>query len=135
MCMGRLVYVCVHTRLCGYVCVYREYVCALARMDPSVLCPQLPRDNIQFARKPPDFVRGRSSTRLFRGSSLVRFLLLFLSPFWLFLSMSPHVATILDPLSYHLLYCVGTHFNITLQRILLWRMGKGRYDKTKERNR
>lgn len=114
MCVGRRAYVCVHTVLCAYVCVYREYVRARARTDPSVLCPQLPRDNIQFARKPPDFVRGRSSTRLFRGSSLVRFLLLPPPPFRLLLAVSPHVATIVDPVPYRLLYCVRTHFNVTL---------------------
>lgn len=52
----------------GYVNVYMWRARARVRTDPSVLCPQLPRDNIQFARKPPDFVRGRSSTRLLRGS-------------------------------------------------------------------
>lgn len=48
--------------VCG--CMYRE-----VRARLSVLCPQLPRDNIQFARKPPDFVWGRSSTRLLWSSS------------------------------------------------------------------
>jgi len=56
--------------MCVFLCMSTcadtdDYVSV--RADLSVLCPQLPRDNIQFARKPPDFVRGRSSTRLLPG--------------------------------------------------------------------
>lgn len=75
------------SRLCALtVCVLHSPAClCVAR------CPQLPRDNIQFVRKPTDFESARSSTPPLLRSIHEFFRLLSLFPFFLLSFLPPSV--------------------------------------------
>lgn len=105
--------------VCVCVCVSGGCVgvCAETRahVGLGVLCPQLPRDNIQFARKPPDFVRGQIldslAPRLALSASCPS------SSSFTPSRLSPHAATIVDPVPCRLFYRVIIYISSRFIRV------------------